>query len=380
MKRWILLVFASLFVFACSQSDDGPISVYPDNFAVGGYGYVLYAELDSGYRFHIQGDTLSLAMDSMWTFGNCFLKDIELYTAYSNDTVLTITVKLALGNPGSSDCPQPLFRPDTVLYLPFLDEWKEKGVREIRIEGSAHNEFYPENPDTAAAANSAFKDSILIRKGSFRAESVSVYLDSSFADPYTYPRRTSSDTAGVMFVTDSLTVDTFPYRFMKSHCTEIHDSCETVPDTVWRSTWSKKTTNLVPIRAVCAADTVADSLVYCLTSNWKNDSTALSDSTYEYLDTTWYNSKYFVEKIPQCAGVDHGDFSGVANYGRYFTTNHILFIPDSDEKGCGPAALSKWVIYSLSENQEVLDSARADSLLAAWKKASVGAVEEEDDE
>ncbi|MBP5246339.1 MAG: hypothetical protein J6Z31_00545 [Fibrobacter sp.] len=380
MKRLILLIAASLLIFACSESDDGPMSIYPDNFAVGGYGYMLYAELDSGYRFHIQGDSLTLAMDSMWTFGNCFLKDIELYTSYSNDTVLTITVKLALGNTGKTDCPQPLFRPDTVLRLPFMDDWKEKGVREIRVEGSAHNDFYSEDPDTAEAANSLFKDSILIRKGKFRAESISVYLDSAFADPYTYPRRTENDTVGVLFVTDSLKVDTFPYRFMKSRCIEIHDSCETVPDTAWRSTWSAKDTNLVPIRAVCAADTAADSLVYCLSSNWKNDSTALSDSTYDYLDTTWYNSKYFMEKIPKCAGVDHGDFSGSAVYGRYFTTKHVLFVPASGEKGCGPAALSKWIVYSLSAQKEVLDSVWADSLLTAWKKASVGAVEEEDDE
>ena len=341
---------------------------------------MLYAELDSGYRFHLQGDSLSLAMDSMWTFGNCFLKEIELYTSYSNDTVLTITVKLALGNTGTTDCPQPLFRPDTVLQLPFLDEWKEKGVREIRIEGNSHNEFYSENPDTAEMANRTLKDSILIRQGKFRAESIAVYIDSLFADPYKYPRRTSSDTAGVMFILDSLTVDTFPYRFMKSNCVEIHDSCETVPDTLWRSTWSSKVTNLVPIRAVCAEDPSADSLVYCLSANWKNDSTALSDSTFDYLDTTWYSSKYFLEKIPKCGSLDHGNFTGTATYGRYFTTQHVLFEPSSNEKSCGPAAHANWLIYNLSSQTEVLDSAQADTLLAAWKKASIGAVEEEDDE
>ena len=119
MNRWILALLASLLILACAESDDGPIRIYPDDFAVGGYGYMLYAELDSGYRFHIQGDTLALAMDSMWTFGNCFLKDIELYGSYSNDTILTIAVKLLLGNTGTTDCPQPIFRPDTVLYLAF---------------------------------------------------------------------------------------------------------------------------------------------------------------------------------------------------------------------------------------------------------------------
>lgn len=378
MNRWILALLASLLILACAESDDGPIRIYPDDFAVGGYGYMLYAELDSGYRFHIQGDTLALAMDSMWTFGNCFLKDIELYGSYSNDTILTITVKLLLGNTGTTDCPQPIFRPDTVLYLAFNEEWKQKGVREIRVEGNAHNEFYPEDIDTAATAYATFKDSILVRQGSFRAESISVYLDSSFADPYTYPRRTSSDTAGVLFITDSLDIDTFLYRFMESNCVEIHDSCETVPDTAWRSSWSAQDTNLVPIRAVCAEDTAADSLVYCLTANWKNDSTSLSDSVYEYLDTTWYYSKFFMEQIPKCASVDHGDFTGSALHGRYFTTQHILFIPSFEESSCGPAALSNWAIYNLSAQKEVLDSALADTLLSAWKKASVGASEEED--
>ena len=370
-RLFVLLV--PLCMLACAESDDGPISVYPENFAVGGFGYVLSAELDSGNRFHVRGDTLELALDSMWTFGNCFLKSIDLYQYYPSDSVLTIQVKLLLGNTGTTDCPQPLFRPDTVLKIPFSDDWKK--VREIRVEGNSHNEFYSEKPDTAARASMTFKDSVLVRNGSFLAESVSVYLDSSFGDPYTFPRRTGNDTAGVLARVDSVLVDSFAYRLMKSDCAEIHDSCKTVPDTLWPSSWLATDTNLVPVRKVCENDTLS----FCLSKNWKNDSASLSDSVYEYFDTTWYSSLYYAEKVPECASLDHGDFSSTATVGRYFVTKHTIFIPGEDETACGPAAGRNWILYSLSEGEEILDSAYADTLISEWKKASAGKDEEDEE-
>ncbi|MFA6835000.1 MAG: hypothetical protein WCR04_01185, partial [Fibrobacteraceae bacterium] len=355
MRKYSVLWIA-LFVLlvGCSESDDGAINIYPDGFNVDGYGYVLDAELDSGYRFHLTGDTLALHLDSMWTFGNCFLKDIELQKVI-NDSVLTITVKLALGVTGSTDCPQPLFRPDTMLYIPFSDSWKD--VREIRIEGNSHNEFYSSDVDTAALASSVFKDSILVRSGYFVSETLSVYLDSSFADHYTFPRRTYLDTAGVLASVDSIDVDSFAYRFMKSSCSKIHDSCRVLlPDTAWPSSWTSDTA-LVPLRVVCENDTSdEDSLVYCLSTNWKNDSTALSDSVHLHLDTTWYESYFYVEKIPKCASYDHGSLSGRVSVGRYFTTYHTIFVPGSMDSSCGPSGLSNWLIYDLDAKKEVLDS------------------------
>lgn len=363
--RRLLLLLPWIF-FACAESDDGPIPIYPEGFPVGGYGYVLHAQLDSGHRFHRYGDTLELSLDSMWTFGNCFLRNIELYEAYAEDSVLTLTVKLALGNTGITDCPLPLFRPDTVLKIPFFERWKS--VREIRVEGNAHNDFFKESPDTVSlAATLALKDSIWIRRGTFLAESVSVYLDSAFGDPYRMPRRTPNDSAGILARVDSVDVDTFAYRLMKSVCTEVHDSCETVPDTLWLSRWSSDT-NLVAVRKTCKDD----SLVFCLSSNWKNDSTALGDSVYRFLDTTWHSTFFYAEKIPKCSGMDHGDFSGRAVPGRYFVTNHTLFVPATDEASCGPAANSEWFFLNLNSGEEVLDSAFADTLLQSWKEASVG--------
>ena len=88
MKR--LLLLSLWLLLSCSQSDDGPISIYPDDFALNGYGYVLSAQLDSGRRFHLYGDSFALSLDSMWTFGNCFLKNFELNLPYPNETVAYI--------------------------------------------------------------------------------------------------------------------------------------------------------------------------------------------------------------------------------------------------------------------------------------------------
>lgn len=374
MIRCCILFCLAVWLAACSESDDGPISIYPDDFSVTGNGYVLFAELDSGNRFHAQGDSIRLALDSMWSFGNCFLNRIEIGENFLNDTVLVLNVKLVLGNSEKTDCPQPLFRPDTLLSIPFIESWN--AVREIRVEGNSHNEFFTEMEDTSSAAFLTLKDSILVRRGSFRAESISVYLDSSFGKPDTYPRRTSKDSAGVLALVDSMKIDTLLYRFMKSECLDVRDSCETVPDTLWNNVFSLADTALVPVRRVCALDTAADSLIYCLSSKWKNDSTSLSDSVYMWPDTTWYTSFYYAERIPKCSGLNEGDFSAQAKAGRYFTTKHSLFVPDSDEPGCGPAAHSEWIFFKLNPGKEVLDSAFADTLIKAWEKASVGLSEE----
>ena len=375
MKR--LLLLSLWLLLSCSQSDDGPISIYPDDFALNGYGYVLSAQLDSGRRFHLYGDSFALSLDSMWTFGNCFLKNIELNLQYPNDTVATIQVKLALGNTGKTDCPQPFFRPDTVLQIAFPDSWKKRNIREIRVEGNAHNELFAENVDTSAAASATFKDSILVRRGTLQAESLSVYLDSAFDDPYALPRRTFDEKTGVLAVNDSIQVDSFAYRFVQAKCLEIHDSCETIPDTIWNISWRLKDTNAVSIRAVCA-DTSSDSLVFCLSKNWEVDSSSFEDSVRLRLDTTWFNSKYFVRQIPRCAALQEGDFSGNASAGRFFNAKYVLFIPSAEESGCGPAALSEWIFYSLTQNKEMLDSAQAEGLRLAWKNASIGHEEEKE--
>jgi hypothetical protein len=53
------------------------------------------------------------------------------------------------------------------------------------------NELFPS--DTSAAATIAFKDSVLLRSGSFVYDTVQVYVDSGFGDFYSYPRRTSGN-------------------------------------------------------------------------------------------------------------------------------------------------------------------------------------------
>src|SRR5574344_728245 len=132
------LVCAALLFWGCSQSDDGPIPLYPDGVDVSGYGYVLSATLDSGSRFHLRSDTLTLRLDSMWTLSDCFLSSIEIQDTLI-DTVAVMRVRLALGVNGTTDCPAPFFRPDTILRIPVPADWKN--VREVYVVGNAVNEL-----------------------------------------------------------------------------------------------------------------------------------------------------------------------------------------------------------------------------------------------
>lgn len=368
------LVCAALLFWGCSQSDDGPIPLYPDGVDVSGYGYVLSATLDSGSRFHLRGDTLALRLDSMWTLSDCFLSSIEIQDTVL-DTIAVMRVRLALGVNGTTDCPAPFFRPDTVLHIPVPADWKN--VREVYVVGNAVNELFP--GDTSASAAVTVKDEILLRDGSFHPDTVSVYLDSAFSDPYNYPRRSPGD-SGVVRVLDSLKETDYAYRFMAASCKQIHDSCKTAADTAWPSYWIASDTALVPLRLTCVQDTSVDSLTYCLSANWVNDSTHLSDSVYTHKDTTWYSTDYYFEKIPECASVNRGNFSSASNAGRYFTAYRELFSPASGETSCGPSALPGWVFVNLTSDKELLDSAAAETVLSTWKKASVGKTEEQDDE
>lgn len=373
---WLFaLACLSLLPWGCSQSDDGAIPLYPNGVDVSGYGYVLSATLDSGSRFHLKGDTLTLHLDSMWTLSDCFLSSIEIQDTVL-DTIAVMRVRLALGVNGKTDCPAPFFRPDTILRIPIPDDWEN--VRKIYVVGNAANELYTD--DTSAAAKVTVKDEILLRNGSFHLDTISVYLDSAFSDPYNYPRRTPGD-SGVVRVLDSLKEWNYAYRLMASSCKQIHDSCETVADTTWPSSWSTADTALVPVRVTCVQDTsLEDSLTYCLSANWVNDSADLSDSIFTHKDTSWYSTDYYFEKIPECASVNRGDFSGTSYAGRYFTTYRELFTPASGETSCGPSALSGWVFVNLTSDEELLDSTAAETILSDWKKASVGKTEEEDDE
>ena len=118
--------------------------------------------------------------------------------------------------------------------------------------------------------------------------------------------------------------------------------------------------------------------MFCLSKNWEVDSSSFEDSVRLRLDTTWFNSKYFVRQIPRCAALQEGDFSGNASAGRFFNAKYVLFIPSAEESGCGPAALSEWIFYSLTQNKEMLDSAQAEGLRLAWKNASIGHEEEKE--
>ena len=358
---FLLATFSSLWI-GCSQSDDGPISLYPGGLDVGGNGYVLAATLDSGNRFHLLGDTLVLHLDSMWTLTNCLLSNIEVNDSLV-DSVLTLSIKLVLSAREESDCPAPFFRPDTTLHLPIKEEWKR--AREIRVEGNAVNELFKDT--SAAAAATTFKDSILLRSGSFSLDTIVTYLDSSFKDYHYFPRRAGVN-VGVLLLVDSIHETSYAWQSMTSHCKKVHDACDVVPDTLWPSSWLAKDTALVPLRVTC----VNDSTVYCLNADWVNDSTNLSEEVYEHKDTTWYVSSYYLEKIPECASLNRGNFSASLHPGYSSKFSRELYIPAKSESSCGPAGLPKWLAINLSTQKEILDSATTTALVEQWYLATVG--------
>lgn len=342
MKKYVL-IFVSLIALlvACTQSDDGPISIYPDGLSGEARGYLLQASLDSSRRIHLRSDSLPVALDSIWTLANCFLKDLQLIQSVQ-DTILHLQPNVLLELNGK-DCATPEYRPDTTVYLYPNDSWNN--VREIRIYDSDRN----------------LEDSIALRSGKFIQDSIDVYVDSTFSDFYSLPRKTSK-MPGILRTIDSLKERTFYWRPLPSRCAYIIDTCETVPDTIYPRAWSLRDTNLVPIRMQCK-----DSLErYCLARDWVND-TAKAGGVQTRLDTLWYPSWYLIFKMPRCGAVNKS-FYGAVSPRSHFKAVQELFAPASDNE-CYSNNSSEITVYHLNvgdiaENQ--------DSILSIYNTAPVG--------
>ena len=267
MKFFLLTVI--LFILACTQSDDGPISIYPDEMAGEYSGFVLKAELDSGSSIHLRSESLQVTLDSIWTLSNCFLDKLFLEERIE-DTILYLEPKVEFSLT-SEDCASPLFFPETLIYMPPSESWaKARSIVVLDSKGEA-------------------EDSVALRSGEFIRDSLKIYLDSNFANPYLLPRRTKG-TPSVLKTLDSLEERVFYYRLMPSNCGYIIDSCETILDTIYPAQWSLRDTNLVPIRKTCKDSTMR----YCLQRDWVDDSLGVGKlkEKYPYLRRVYVRASF----------------------------------------------------------------------------------------
>lgn len=336
---WSILIAA--LVASCSQDDDGPISIYPDGMSGKEQGFLKSAALDSGRLVHLRSDSLPVKIDSMWTLANCFLKNVR-FEESTNDSVLVLHPRVDLEIVGK-DCAAPEFYPETTLYLQPSGSWKN--VRQVLVYDSDDN----------------LEDSIAMRSGKFIKDTLEIYIDSTFANFYELPRRTA-DVPAMMRAVDSSKQRVFYWRAMESSCSYVINDCETVPDTLYPSTWSRIDTNLVPIRAVCKDTT----LRYCNARDWQNDTTKLSE-LYEHLDTLWYSTWYLVFKIPKCGVVNKAQY-GNPSPKRKFTATQEIFAPATDQN-CFSDISSELSVYRLDSGKVML---YPDSILGIFNTAPVG--------
>jgi len=343
----LVAVFAALVLLsACSRDDDGSIPVSSGDDSFSGSGFFREAVFDSGSFIHLVSDTLFLNLDSLWTFSNCALKDIEIDTE-KRDSAFVIYPKILIESDGS-DCPSPYLHPDTTLALVFERE---------TLEGASV--AFVENDEGRVL------DSIVLRRGEFVLDTFKIYVDSLFDSVHKYPLR-SEGSPSLLRVLDSLTPRVFFWKAMKSDCELRIDMCDSVvSDTIFPSSWSLSDTALVPIRKACALD---DS-VYCVSNRWVNDSASLGE-VIERADTLWHASFYYVEEIPECATMN--SFTrGAISLGSKLTVTRQMFVPDEDETACGPSALKDVYIYDIGRGYAYPDSLDADSLYGIWKSATV---------
>ena len=355
---WMFLFYVgcsddSDFPLALNKDTDGPISVTTGD---GDYwldGFFNGADFDSGRTIHLVKDTLFLDLKMIWSFSNCALDRIQM-DYRRDDSILWVMPSIIVHVTGE-DCAAPYYRPDTTIRITMKAE-DVKAVSMIKVKNESDS----------------ILDSIRLRRGNFEKDTFFIYMDSSFNDPHNYPLRTKDvkkkDTVPTLIrVLDSLTPQVFYWRTMKSTCTHRIDMCNSVvPDTIYPSRWNISDTNLVPVHYACA-DT--DS-VYCINSKWEDDSTSLG-KLQERPDTMWHYSTYYMERIPEC-GAYNSFTSSYYAIGQRVRFIRELYRPDESEKFCGPATSEKWMVYNMNGNKMVVDSlSYLDSLLAAWKKATV---------
>ena len=336
---------------SCAQDGDGALPVMPNGESVEGKGYFLGATLDSGKVIHLDSDTLYLTLSKIWSFSDCSLKSIDLGKRYEgSDLIFSPVVNIKVN---TDDCPAPLYRTDTTFKLVLDDVPAE--VSKVLVRNDTDS----------------LMDTIMYRRGELQKDSFWIYVDTAFGNTYSLPLRTK-ESPSFLRVLDSLTPRTFYWRTLRSNCTMRVDMCDSVvADTLFPSSWNVDDTVLVPVRRACA---LGDS-VYCLSSKWENDSSAVGKVNVRP-DTIWHTSLYYVEEIPECGTVSYYTYSGFVLGSKTLLVRE-LFKPDESELSCGPSSKKDWIAYNLSTGRIVVDDEEngisVDSLYKIWKSATVAA-------
>lgn len=345
-----ILLLLSLLLFGCSLENDGPISIYEDDDLLAfGDGFFYAGALDTNEPIHLYHDSLSIFLDSIWTFSNCSLSEIEIETSLVKDTLLYLSPRFII-NPNSKDCAAPLFRPDTTIFF-SLDSYKK--VREVRLLNTNDKEL----------------DSIFVRHGSFSKEIQSFYIDSAIANPSLWPFRISNDSAGILRVLDSVKVTSYYWKPIFGECAKIHDDCskDQSLDTLFPSSrWDLKDTALIPVIRVCE-DT---SKTYCSSSNWAFDSLN-TGKTNTVIDTTRFSSMYYIADIDSCSELISLELMTSFALKSNFSLQTNIFIPSSDDPQCNEELISDKIIYNLGIMESVQDIVKAKELLDQWDTAYV---------
>ena len=354
LKFLAYLLFPLMAFFSsCAQDGDGPLDVMPNGRSVTGEGFFLGASLDSGKAIHLISDTLYITLSQIWSFSNCSLTSIDLNYSFE-DSVIVFSPKVNI-KVNTDDCPSPMYRPDSTFKM-LTGSGVSPNITKIVVKN--HQD--------------SLLDSIKLRRGSLELDTFSIFVDSSFTDPSALPLRTKKSPS-ILRVLDSLTPQKFYWRTLRAICTMPVDVCDSVvPDTVYPSTWREKDTALVPVRYACASE---DS-TYCLDTKWEYDSTSLG-KVKERLDTIWHVSTYYVEDIPDCAMMSKFYYSSFV-YGNKVTFVRELFVPDDEERSCGPSTKEDWYAYRLESGAMVKPQSDdgetgidVDDLYKVWKSATV---------
>ena len=347
----LFLLVSSILAFfsSCAQDGDGPLDVMPNGKSVSGEGFFLGATLDSGKTVHLISDTLYITLSQIWSFSNCSLTSIDLNYSFE-DSVLVFSPKVNI-KVNTDDCPSPMYRPDSTFKM-LTGRGISPNITNIIIKNHLDS----------------LLDSIKLRRGTIERDTFKIFVDSAFAKPSELPLRTKKSPS-IVRVLDSLTPQKFYWRTLRANCTMRVDMCnDVVADTVYPISWRESDTALVPVRYACASE---DS-TYCLSSKWEYDSTSLG-KVKERLDTVWHMSTYYVEDIPSCAMVTRFSHSAFL-YKSDMTFVRELFVPDENERSCGPSTKKDWVAFDLTTDSLVVESEEGpsiDSLYKVWKSATV---------
>jgi len=345
----VLLSFLMAFLASCAQDGDGPLDVMPNGKSVDGEGFFEAATLDSGKTLHLISDTLYITLSKIWSFSDCSLSSIDLNYSFEDSLIVFApTVKFKVN---TEDCPSPMYRPDTTFRM--LTNGVPSNITNIVVKNDADS----------------LLDTIMLRRGKIEIDTFRIFVDSAFALPKSLPLRTKNSPS-ILRVLDSMTTQKFYWRTLRANCMMRVDMCDSiVTDTIYPSAWNINDTALVPVLYACASE---DSM-YCLKSKWEYDSTALGKVNVRP-DTTWFTSTYYVENIPSCAMMNGFVYGGFA-YNNKATFVRELFVPNEDERSCGPSTKKDWIAYRLDNSELVIgneeNNASVDSLYKVWKSATV---------